>query len=59
MKPEDGFHEAVERGGQIVAVADMAVFVGDDGFELRFVEVIGDVCGEIEDRAEDSEYAWL
>ena len=53
MEPEERLDQHVEGGGQIVAAADVAEFVGQDGFQLRIREAPGDARGQQQDRAEE------
>ena len=59
MEPEDRFDEHVEGGGEIVAMADVAVFVGDDGVELRRGQSSGDAGGQPGDHAANAEDSGL
>ena len=45
MKPEHGLDQHVQRGGKIIAAADMPDFVGEDGFKVDIFEIIGDSFG--------------
>src|SRR5262249_5410269 len=42
VKPKDRFHQHVDRSGQVVAAAYVRQFVGEDGFQVRVVEVCRD-----------------
>ena len=53
------FDQHVNGCEQIVAAADVAEFVRQDGFEFSVIEVAADAGGEPEDRAEDAEDAGL
>ena len=57
MKPEDGFYEHVDGGGEIVATPDVEQFVSEDGFQVCVFEVAGDSVRPQQDRPADTEDA--
>jgi hypothetical protein len=45
VKPEDGFHQHVQRGGEIVAAEYVPNFVGENGFQVRITGAFRNVFG--------------
>jgi len=59
MKPEQRFDAHVQRGCQVVAIADMPEFVSEDGIELLRGQVVRDSFRQQQHRAKDAEDAGL
>ncbi len=57
VKPEQGLDGHVERGGQIIAAARVALLMREDGLQLGRGEAGGDSIGQEQDGPEDAEYA--
>src|SRR6185312_933288 len=59
MKPEDCFDQHVNRGSQIVAPANVAQFVRENGVDLLRREALRDAMRQQEYRSKDAENAGL
>jgi hypothetical protein len=59
MKPEDCFHEHMNRGDQIVPVVNMTEFMCDDAFQLGWSQPVENPFWQQHDRPEHTEDTWL
>ncbi len=59
MEPEKGLDQHMYSGGEVVAAADVAQFVREDGFQLGARQAVCYALGQQQHWAKDAENTWL
>ncbi len=59
VEPEHGLDQGVKAGGEVVATAQVAGLMGQDGVDLRTPQTFGEGLRHDQDRPQQTDQPWL